>query len=76
MNPKETILSLMQSGHSHAELAEGLENARDAEAEARRAIGYFNAANALLNAFGELHNELIEHPQFLAARRFQRKFCL
>ncbi len=71
---KQTILDLLRTGHEFAELANDEDNVHVAEKAARRAIGYFNAANVLLTAFGELHNELIEQPQFVAARKFNRKW--
>jgi hypothetical protein len=74
MKTQETILSLLASGHEFANAAEEISDPRGAEFAARRAVGYFDAAQALLTAFGELHNELIEHPQFVAARRFARKW--
>jgi hypothetical protein len=74
MDPKQTILDLVRNGHTFAAQAEQETNVHAAEAHARRAIGYFNASNALLNAFAEFHSEMIELPEFVSARRFCRKF--
>ena len=73
-NPKQTILDLLAAGHEIAALADAEDNARKNEALARQAIGFFNAANALLTAFAEFHKELIEHPLFMAARKFSRRY--
>jgi hypothetical protein len=74
---KKTILELLVAGHDIArfEITPNL-NAREAELMARRALGYFEAASALLHRFAELHDELIEDPLFVEARRFQRRFRL
>lgn len=45
---------------------------REEEAAANRAVGYLEAAEALLNRHGEFFNELIEHPDFITARRMAR----
>lgn len=71
---RATILNLLTAGEDIASMAENEGNVRQAEALARQAIGYFNAANALLTGFAELHNELIEHPLFIMARKFGRKY--
>lgn len=68
------IMQLLAAGREFAVLAENLSNVHEAEKAARRALGYFNAAQAILTAFGELHNELIEHPEFVKARQFGRKW--
>lgn len=75
-DPKSTILGLLDAGHELAALAEAEINVREAEHHARRALGYFNAAQTLLSAFAELHNELIDEPRFVSARRFARKWVL
>lgn len=75
--PRDTIIKLLEAGHEH--VARYKEYGPDAlpqmsEMWARQAVGYFQAAAALLNGFPELHNSLIEHPLFVAGRSFQRRF--
>ncbi len=75
METKQTIINLLTQGHILAMDAITHEtNIRQSELIAKHALGYFNAARILLDAFAELHNELIDHPLFIEARRFQRKF--
>jgi hypothetical protein len=72
--PTQTILDLLDAGHKLAETADAEADVRQSEYLVRRAIGYFNAAQQLLTAFAELHNELIDHPKFVAARKFSRRY--
>jgi hypothetical protein len=55
-------------------MAEAESSVHRAEHHARRALGYFNAAQTLLTAFAELHSELIDEPRFVGARRFGREW--
>jgi hypothetical protein len=73
---RDNILTLIAIGASIIPLADAESNIHRATAHARAAHGYFNAATALLGVFGALHNELIEHPDFIALRRFTRRFCI
>jgi hypothetical protein len=73
-NHKDMILQLLTIGHQIAAKADAEDHPKKHEELARQAIGYFAAASDLLNAFGALHNEMIELPQFIAARKFTRRF--
>jgi hypothetical protein len=73
---RQIIISLLTAGHEMAVLAEAEANVHRAEGHARRALAYFNAAATLLGGFGELHNEMIELPEFVGARRFIRRWRL
>lgn len=72
--PTETIFGLLNDGQALATAADAEDDAHKSEALARRAIGYFNAAATLLSAFADLHSDLIEHPLFMNARKFSRKY--
>ena len=74
MSPTQTILQLLADGHLLADQVASEPNVQKAESLIREANGYFQAANILLGAFGNLHNGLIDNPQFVAARRFCRRF--
>lgn len=41
---------------------------------AREAVAYLDAANALLNGFPTLYNELIEHKNFITLRVVKRNY--
>lgn len=70
---RETIIDLLAKAGTLVTATEATENPRASQKLADRAIGYLNAAQTLLSAFAELHNELIECPEFIALRRFARK---
>jgi hypothetical protein len=72
--PRITILELLAEGHNLRIACEREFVIHEQDKIARRAIGYFDAATVLLTAFPELHNELIDHPQFVAARKFKRQY--
>lgn len=74
LTPKNQIIELLTAGDALATQAEGEKNVHACETLARQAVGYFQAAAVLLGAFGELHNELIEHPLALRGRKFCRTF--
>ena len=73
---REMILRLLGNGllliPVHTSTCNG-RNLKDAHIVANRVIGYLDAATALLIAFCNLHNELIDHPDFIELRCFKRK---
>jgi hypothetical protein len=71
-NARSAIEAMARQGFAMIPRVEAEANVAAAEALARRAIGWLDAANALLNAFAELHNEMVELPEFVALRRFAR----
>jgi hypothetical protein len=65
--PRITILELLAEGHNLRIACEREFVIHEQDKIARR-------ATVLLTAFPELHNELIDHPQFVAARKFKRQY--
>lgn len=73
---KELIISLASEANQLFQIADSLENVHDAEKKARQALGYHEAANALLHRFAEFYSELIDLPVMVSNRRFARKYNL
>lgn len=72
---RTTILHLLELGLIQANAADAAPNLYPAAAFARGAHAYLSAAQNLLSiGFAHLHNELIEHPDFVTLRRFARRF--
>ena len=69
---RTTILSLLHTGVEQSRDIEAGATIREQEDRCRQTIGYLFAAEALLNAHPALHDELIEHPDFMLLRRVRR----
>ena len=76
MSASEHILALLAAGIAPLPAVEAERNLQKQDRLALNLSGYLNAANSLLLAHPELHNELIEHPDFMTMRRIVRKFGL
>jgi len=74
---KNDIETLVNKAIALADAADAVKETasiREIEALEKRALGYFAAARALLNAYADLHNEMIDIPQFVRLRRLQRQY--
>lgn len=69
---REIILNLVNISIVELEAAKLVEGVRENETATKQATGYLQAANALLGGFPELYRELIEHPDFMKARKMAR----
>ncbi len=73
MIARDTILDLLSKARTVADVAEATVGLRDQERLCGRACSYLDAATTLLHAHANMHNELIEHPQFMSMRRWARE---
>lgn len=71
MDAKQTILDLVTHASVLIDEALLIEHIYEEEKAICHALGWFAAANFLLNVHGELWY-LIEHPHFVKLRKYQR----
>ena len=71
---RKMILDLLTQGAAFSALVTDEMHPREGEKIATHVSGYLAAAQALLASHVELHNEMIDHPGFVALRRFARKY--
>jgi endo-alpha-1,4-polygalactosaminidase (GH114 family) len=74
LNAKQTIAGLLLTSLATFAKAEDTDDLHEAEKIGRCAVAYLDAANAVLHAHAWLHNELIEWPDFMMARKKSRKW--
>ena len=74
---KADLLRLLEHGNQLVERMDGPLDMTLHERErlGKLVAGYMFAAQALLNGLYELHNELVEHPHFMAVRRVGRVYA-
>ena len=71
---RNNIIELIKNGLAVAKSINDDMGIHEQEMLEKRAAGYRNSVAALLHAFYELHNEMIEHPDYVALRRATRHF--